>query len=73
MIIKILNNTTPCGKIMTSHEGSLHSSTLNHSHNNHRCNICTVWLTHLHFRMSYESDNNIKYLYKKVFIQICDS
>ena len=31
MIIKILNNTTPYGKIMASHEGSLHSSTL-------RCN-----------------------------------
>ena len=29
MIIKILNNTTPYGKIMASHEGSLHSSTLN--------------------------------------------
>ena len=28
MIIKILNNTTPYGKIMASHEGSLHSSTL---------------------------------------------
>ena len=28
MIIKILNNSTPYGKIMASHEGSLHSSTL---------------------------------------------
>ena len=27
MIIKILNNTTPYGKIMASDEGSLHSST----------------------------------------------
>ena len=26
---KILNNTTPYGKIRASHEGSLHSSTLN--------------------------------------------
>ena len=26
---KILNNTTPCGKIRASLEGSLHSSTLN--------------------------------------------
>ena len=29
MIEKILNNTTPYGKIRASHEGSLHSSTLN--------------------------------------------
>ena len=28
MVEKILNNTTPYGKIRTSHEGSLHSSTL---------------------------------------------
>ena len=28
MVINILNNTTPYGKIMASHEGSLHSSTL---------------------------------------------
>ena len=28
MVEKILNNTTPYGKIMASHEGSLHSSTL---------------------------------------------
>ena len=28
MVEKILNNTTPCGKIRASHEGSLHSSTL---------------------------------------------
>ena len=28
MIEKILNNTTPYGKIRASHEGSLHSSTL---------------------------------------------
>ena len=31
MVEKILNNTTPYGKIRASHEGSLHSSTLNHS------------------------------------------
>ena len=31
MVEKILNNTTPYGKIRTSHEGLLHSSTLNHS------------------------------------------
>ena len=30
MVEKILNNTTPHGKIRASHEGSLHSSTLNH-------------------------------------------
>ena len=30
MVEKILNNTTPYGKIRASHEGSLHSSTLNH-------------------------------------------
>ena len=31
---KILNNTTPYGKIRASHEGSLHSSTLKvHSRN----------------------------------------
>ena len=29
MVEKILNNTTPFGKIRASHEGSLHSSTLN--------------------------------------------
>ena len=28
MVEKILNNTTPYGKIRASHEGSLHSSTL---------------------------------------------
>ena len=28
MVQKILNNTTPYGKIRASHEGSLHSSTL---------------------------------------------
>ena len=31
MVEKILNNTTPYGKIRASHEGSLHSSTLIHS------------------------------------------
>ena len=31
MVEKILNNTTPYGKIRASHEGSLHSSTLNNS------------------------------------------
>ena len=29
MVEKILNNTTPYGKIKASHGGSLHSSTLN--------------------------------------------
>ena len=29
MVEKILNNTTPYGKIWASHEGPLHSSTLN--------------------------------------------
>ena len=29
MVEKILNNTTPYGKIRASHEGSLHSSTSN--------------------------------------------
>ena len=29
MVEKILNNTTPYGKIRASHEGALHSSTLN--------------------------------------------
>ena len=29
LVEKILNNTTPYGKIRASHEGSLHSSTLN--------------------------------------------
>ena len=28
MVEKILNNTTPYGKIRASHEGTLHSSTL---------------------------------------------
>ena len=31
MVEKILNNTSPYGKIRASHEGSLHSSTLIHS------------------------------------------
>ena len=31
MVEKILNNTTPYGKIRASHEGSLHSSTLKDS------------------------------------------
>ena len=30
MVEKILNNTTPYGKIRASHEGSLHYSTLSH-------------------------------------------
>ena len=30
MVEKILNNTTPYGKIRAPHEGSLHSSTLSH-------------------------------------------
>ena len=30
---KILNNTTPYGKIRASHEGSLHSSTLTGANN----------------------------------------
>ena len=29
IVEKILNNTAPYGKIRASHEGSLHSSTLN--------------------------------------------
>ena len=33
MIEKILNNRTPYGKIRASHEGSLHSSTLNSDRN----------------------------------------
>ena len=33
MVEKILNNTTPYGKIRASHEGSLHSSTLNEVNN----------------------------------------
>ena len=37
MVEKILNNTTPYGKIRASHEGSLHSSTL--IDNNHGQNI----------------------------------
>ena len=32
MVEKILNDTTPYGKIRASHEGSLHSSTLNSVH-----------------------------------------
>ena len=32
MVEKILNNTTPYGEIRASHEGSLHSSTLNEQH-----------------------------------------
>ena len=32
MVEKILNNTTPYGKIRASHEGLLHSSTLTSNH-----------------------------------------
>ena len=32
MIEKILNNTTPYGKIRASHEASLHSSTLKNTY-----------------------------------------
>ena len=32
MVEKILNDTTPYGKIRASHEGSLHSSTLRWAH-----------------------------------------
>ena len=32
MVEKILNSTTPYGKIRASHEGSLHSSTLKVKH-----------------------------------------
>ena len=32
MVEKILNNTTPYGKIRASHEGWLHSSTLTEQH-----------------------------------------
>ena len=35
MVEKILNNTTPYGKIRASHEGSLHSSTLKPLVENH--------------------------------------
>ena len=37
MVEKILNNTTPYGKIRASHEGSLHSSTLNYT-----CRCCKI-------------------------------
>ena len=40
MVEKILNNTTPYGKIRASHEGSLHSSTLmdfKNSMTDHKC------------------------------------
>ena len=40
MVEKILNNTTPYGKIRASHEGSLHSSTLNTSYD-HVNSLCT--------------------------------
>ena len=36
MVEKILNNTTPYGKIRASHEGSLHSSTLIPNHDTSR-------------------------------------
>ena len=43
MVEKILNNTTPYGKIRASHEGSLHSSTLIEIHvddSNIQCEYC---------------------------------
>ena len=46
MVEKILNNTTPYGKIRASHEGSLHSSTLidtyNVYHNSYLIHIFTL-------------------------------
>ena len=36
MVEKILNNTTPYGKIRASHESSLHSSTLSAHGNDHK-------------------------------------
>ena len=41
MVEKILNNTTPYGKIRALHEGLLHSSTLSH-HSSHPPTICCL-------------------------------
>ena len=42
MVEKILNNTTPYGKIRASHEGSLHSSTLTQENTIVRNQSCSV-------------------------------
>ena len=42
MVEKILNNTTPYGKIRASHEGSLHSSTLRNITADVHCNFTPI-------------------------------
>ena len=57
MVEKILNNTTPYGKIRDSHEGSLHSSTLRRKNVNridyvHCCVIGCHGNSLLHFGLN---------------------
>ena len=50
MIEKILNNTTPYGKIRSSHEGSLHSSTLKKYYDFYKNEFKEPENTHKHIR-----------------------
>ena len=54
MVEKILNNTTPYGKIRPSHEGSLHSSTLNR-----KCMSERPYVIKLESRCPWDSPNQI--------------
>ena len=56
MVEKILNNTTPYGKIRASNEGSLHSSTLKESYHS-RCLPCCVVGTRWYVYPLYHSDS----------------
>ena len=57
MVEKILNNTTPYGKIRASHEGSLHSSTLKRGS-----------LPYISHRLK---DSHVKTLYMKFAVELC--
>ena len=57
MVEKILNNTTPYRKIRASHEGSLHSSTLN------SCMIFTL-VCILKYELTFCTNFDVLYSYK---------
>ena len=56
MVEKILNNTTPYGKIRASHEGSLHSSTLISPIPHYKCSM------YMYLEVT-EFDSEIDYLH----------
>ena len=56
MVEKILNNTTPYGKIRASHEGSLHSSTLISPFPHYKCSM------YMYLEVT-EFDSEIDYLH----------